>query len=115
MSENDKDTMLSRGRKKTYTPEELARRTAKLPHPAKKPEIAPAEFETTMKQPAETWVVRAWFVDGDSITSRINGTKEEIRRYYVGQWFNLGVGGRDRMSQCANVHFFTKTLTYEMC
>lgn len=30
------------------------------------------------------------FDNGDTITTSINGTDDEIRAYYLGKWFNLG-------------------------
>lgn len=34
--------------------------------------------------------VKVTFSDGNSLVTSINGTDEEIRRYYVGQTFNFG-------------------------
>lgn len=35
--------------------------------------------------------VRVIFSNGDTITTSINGTDDQIRDYYsVGRWFNLG-------------------------
>lgn len=35
-------------------------------------------------------VIKITFENGDTVVSRINGTKEEILRYYIGTTFNLG-------------------------
>ena len=47
------------------------------------------------------------FDNGDSITTGINGTDEEIRDYYrIGTVFNLGDGaGGDLMSSVVSVEF----------
>lgn len=43
----------------------------------------------------------AHFDNGDSITTSINGTEDEIRAYYFGQVFNLGDGsGGDLLARC---------------
>lgn len=34
--------------------------------------------------------IRVTFADGNSLETEINGTEDEIRRYYVGQPFNFG-------------------------
>lgn len=31
------------------------------------------------------------FENGDTITTNINGTDEEIRRYYMGHYFDMGI------------------------
>ena len=39
------------------------------------------------------------FGNGDTITTGINGTDEEIKEYYaIGRWFNLGNGENDLMA-----------------
>lgn len=44
------------------------------------------------------------FDNGDSITTGINGTDEEIRDYYkIGRQFNLGHNGNDLMAQVTSV------------
>lgn len=41
-----------------------------------------------------TWYVRVLFEDGDTIETRINGTKEAVQAYYApGQVLNLGTRG----------------------
>jgi len=53
--------------------------------------------------------VRVTFDNGDSVTTSINGTDEEIRRYYVGNKFNLGDGaGGDLMAVALSVEFLTE-------
>lgn len=34
--------------------------------------------------------IKVTFKNGDYITTKINGTKEEIRSYYIGNVFNIG-------------------------
>jgi hypothetical protein len=44
-------------------------------------------------------LVRITFADGNTITTRINGTEQEIRDYYkIGSKFNLGTVGDDLQS-----------------
>jgi len=45
------------------------------------------------------------FESGNSINTQINGTPDEIRAYYVGNYFNLGVGDADRMERAISVEF----------
>lgn len=49
--------------------------------------------------------VNVIFENGDSLVTSINGTAAEIRRYYVGNLFNLGTGGRDLMTRAVLVVF----------
>ena len=35
--------------------------------------------------------IKVHFSNGDSLVTSINGTNEEIKRYYIGNVFNLGV------------------------
>lgn len=46
--------------------------------------------------------VKAIFDDGDEITTRFNGSKEEAEAYYLGTTFNLGTG-TDRLVKCVKV------------
>lgn len=48
--------------------------------------------------------VRVWFEDGNSLVTRINGTREDVISYYVGNVFNVGVV-EDNMVKCTSVHF----------
>ncbi len=44
------------------------------------------------------------YSDGDTVTTWINGTEDEIRSYFaVGQTFNLGRGEHDRLVQVVSV------------
>lgn len=51
--------------------------------------------------------VKVTFSDGDTITTRINGTEVEIRAYYaIGREFNLGDGaGGDKMASVTGIEF----------
>ena len=49
-------------------------------------------------------VVKVIFEDGDSIVTRINGSKEEVEKYYIGNYFNLG-SDKDDMKQATSVEF----------
>lgn len=42
--------------------------------------------------------------DSDYLITRINGTVEEIERYYLGKFFNFGTDC-DKMKQCTKVEF----------
>ena len=46
--------------------------------------------------------VKVFFKNGDSITTRINGTEDEIRAYYVGKVFNIG-NTEDDLQEAAEV------------
>lgn len=53
-------------------------------------------------------VVRVTFADGNTVTTPINGTKEQIRRYYIGQEFQFGdtdVHPGDLMIKAVDVEF----------
>lgn len=43
------------------------------------------------------------FEDGDTITTGFNGTDDEIRAYYLNNYFNLGDCGEDRMVKVISV------------
>lgn len=43
--------------------------------------------------------------DGDTTQTMINGTEDEIRRYYVGQPFNVGYFDQDRIKTAVSVEF----------
>ena len=49
--------------------------------------------------------VHVIFADGNSLYSTVNGTVEEITKYYLGNWFNLGRGDEDNMVKCINLIF----------
>ena len=46
--------------------------------------------------------LKAYFEDGNEITTRINATLEEAKRYYEGNYFNLGPV-EDDMKKCIQV------------
>lgn len=48
--------------------------------------------------------VKVTFEDGNCLTTGINGTVEEIRKYYVGNIFNLGTV-EDRMVKATGIEF----------
>ena len=49
------------------------------------------------------------FDNGDTVTTSINGTDEEIRRYYqIGKEFNLGDGELDLMAKVVSVETINK-------
>lgn len=53
-------------------------------------------------------VIRVKFADGNTITTEINGTKEEILRYYIGQEFQFGDTEecpQDKMVKAVGVEF----------
>ena len=44
------------------------------------------------------------FDNGDTITTSINGTDEEISKYYeIGKAFNIGLNGNDHMAKVISV------------
>lgn len=50
--------------------------------------------------------IKVTYADGDTVETNINGTMEEIERYYVGKWFNVGDPydpTKDRMAQAVKV------------
>lgn len=53
--------------------------------------------------------VTVHFENGDTITTRINGTDEEIKAYYLGRYFNLGTVG-DNMQKAVAVEFAPRGL-----
>jgi len=48
--------------------------------------------------------VKITYDNGDYSVTRINGTREEIAKYYMGKWFNLGVEADD-MHKAVKVEF----------
>lgn len=46
--------------------------------------------------------IECTYSNGDVITTSINGTIETAKKYFVGQWFNLG-SFEDNMQQCIKV------------
>lgn len=59
-----------------------------------------------MNTPARQ-AIRVTFDDGDTLETEINGTPDEILRYYLGQTFNLGQGEHDRLARAVKVEFLT--------
>lgn len=45
------------------------------------------------------------FEDGDTVATNINGTKDEIRAYYINNYFNLGSGSEDKAVKAISVEF----------
>lgn len=49
--------------------------------------------------------IQVHFENGDFLITSINGTNEEILKYYIGQSFNMGTGGNDLMTKAVKVDF----------
>ena len=50
--------------------------------------------------------VKVTFANGDSLVTGINGTRETVTSYYLGNTFNLGDGkGGDLMTKAMKVEF----------
>ena len=49
--------------------------------------------------------VRVTFTNGDTITTEINGTPDEVCDYYIGNLFNLGSNG-DNMQRAVSIEFY---------
>lgn len=60
----------------------------------------PASDPHVLKRP----IVIHW-EDGDTTHTWINGTRKDIRAYYVGKTFNVGFGPRDNMLKALSVEF----------
>lgn len=52
--------------------------------------------------------IRVEFANGDSLVTSINGTPDEIREYYYGNTFNVGLNGNDELSNVVNVVFLNE-------
>lgn len=52
--------------------------------------------------------IKVTFDNRDSLVTSINGTDEEILRYYVGNLFNVGCGPDDCMATAVSVEFLDK-------
>lgn len=48
--------------------------------------------------------ITVYYENGDKVTTRINGTEEEIKDYYLGRYFNLGAENDD-MQKAVKVEF----------
>jgi len=49
--------------------------------------------------------IKVTFDNGETLETSINGTNEEIEKYYLGQTFNLGNGPNDLMAKAVKVEF----------
>ncbi len=52
--------------------------------------------------------IRVTFSDGNTLETQINGSEEEIRRYYIGNTFNFGDtdwGVADNLQKAVSVEF----------
>lgn len=52
--------------------------------------------------------IEVTFTNGDSLKTEINGTVDEIKKYYIGKSFNLGHNGDDLMTKGKSVKFLDK-------
>lgn len=52
--------------------------------------------------------IKAIFENGDSITTAINGTVQDVVKYYVGNIFNIG-SDTDNLQKCVKVEFLSGT------
>lgn len=48
--------------------------------------------------------IKVIFEDGDFLYTTINGSKEDVRSYYIGKFFNCGTV-KDDMKKCVDVEF----------
>lgn len=48
--------------------------------------------------------IKVIFEDGDFLYTTINGSKEDVRAYYIGKFFNCGTV-EDNMKKCVDVKF----------
>jgi hypothetical protein len=51
--------------------------------------------------------IKVHFSNGDTLTTSINGTNQEIEDYYLGNVFNLGNASRDVMVTATKVEFLS--------
>lgn len=68
----------------------------------------PIQSPTLWRTPMRT--IKVTFSNGDTITTSINGTDEQIRRYYIGQPFNFGdrfEGDPDNVQTAIAVEFLS--------
>ena len=78
------------------------------------PAPAPAPTQPTQPapaQPAKPIDVKVTFDNGNSLTTRFNGTKDQATAYYVGNQFNLGSGGRDVMTKGKAIEVLTESVS----
>lgn len=48
--------------------------------------------------------VKVIFQDGNSLVTKVNGTEQEIKEYYIGNYFNMGTVYGD-MQKAISVEF----------
>ncbi len=48
--------------------------------------------------------IKVIFEDGDFLYTKINGSKDDVRSYYIGKFFNCGTV-EDNMRKCVDVEF----------
>jgi hypothetical protein len=53
----------------------------------------------------ERHTVKVTFANGQSLTTDINGTRESVTQYYMGNTFNLGNDAKDVMTTATKVEF----------
>lgn len=47
--------------------------------------------------------IKCTYENGDTTKTDINCTFEEAKEYYLGECFNLGIGGNDNMQKCVKI------------
>jgi hypothetical protein len=52
--------------------------------------------------------IEVTFTNGDSLKTEINGTVDEIKKYYIGKTFNMGHNGDDLITKGKSVKFLDK-------
>jgi hypothetical protein len=57
--------------------------------------------------------IRVTYDNGNTITTNINGTEEEIKAYYIGKTFNLGDGENDDCHVAKGVEFLHAGITID--
>lgn len=50
--------------------------------------------------------IRVTYENGDYTDTQINGTEDEIRRYYLGNIFNVGIGPEDNLLRAVKIEFY---------
>ena len=50
-------------------------------------------------------VIQVFFDNGDHIVTSINGTIEEIEKYYLGEKFNVGLGPKDNIAVAISIDY----------
>ena len=49
--------------------------------------------------------IKVTFSGGNSLVTSITGTREEIEKYYLGNFFNIGDGENDKEEKAIKVEF----------